>query len=163
MNKHTHPQRLTAYDIDYFLWSEHQAALLRQGKLTLLDIENLAGEIESLGRSDRRALMSQVQRRLVHLLKWQFQPGRRSVSWESRSGPPAERSAAFSKTVQALKTPCPPGLKRNLIWRAGTPRVKPAWLNQYFPHNAPIQANIFWTNVFCRNRKPFPLSIPRCI
>jgi Domain of unknown function DUF29 len=82
MNKHTHPQHLTAYDSDYFLWSEHQAALLRQGKLTLLDIENLAEEIESLGKSDRRALMSQVQRLLVHLLNWQFQPGRRSVNWE---------------------------------------------------------------------------------
>jgi hypothetical protein len=82
MNKHTLPQHLTAYNSDYFLWSEHQAALLRQGKLTLLDIENLAEEIESLGKSDRRALMSQVQRLLVHLLKWQFQPDRRSVGWE---------------------------------------------------------------------------------
>ena len=82
MNKHSPIQHQTLYDSDYFLWSEQQAALLRQGKLTLLDIENLAEEIESLGKSDRRALMSQVHRLLVHLLKWQFQPDRRSVSWE---------------------------------------------------------------------------------
>ena len=82
MNKHSPVPHQTLYDSDYFLWSEHQAALLRQGKLTLLDIENLAEEIESLGKSDRRALMSQVHRLLVHLLKWQFQPDRRSVSWE---------------------------------------------------------------------------------
>ena len=82
MNKHSPLPHPTLYDSDYFLWSEHQAALLRQGKLTLLDIENLAEEIESLGKSDRRALLSQVQRLLVHLLKWQFQPDRRSASWE---------------------------------------------------------------------------------
>lgn len=82
MNKHSPMPHQTLYDSDYFLWSEHEAALLRQGKLTLLDVENLAEEIESLGKSDRRAVMSQVQRLLVHLLKWQFQPGRRSASWE---------------------------------------------------------------------------------
>jgi Domain of unknown function DUF29 len=82
MNKHSPIPHQSLYDSDYFLWSEHQAALLRQGKLTLLDIENLAEEIESLGKSDRRALMSQVNRILVHLLKWQFQPDRRTASWE---------------------------------------------------------------------------------
>jgi hypothetical protein len=82
MNKHSTVSHQTLYDSDYFLWSEHQATLLRQSKLTLLDIENLAEEIESLGKSDRRALMSQVQRLLIHLLKWQFQPDRRSASWE---------------------------------------------------------------------------------
>jgi Domain of unknown function DUF29 len=82
MNKHSPLPHPTLYDSDYFLWSEHQAALLRQGKLALLDIENLAEEIESLGKSDRRALMSQVNRLLVHLLKWQFQAERRTASWE---------------------------------------------------------------------------------
>jgi hypothetical protein len=82
MNKHSPLPHQTLYDSDYYLWSEHQATLLRQGKLTLLDLENLAEEIESLGKSDRRALMSQINRLLVHLLKWQFQAERRSVSWE---------------------------------------------------------------------------------
>lgn len=81
MNTHSAIPDQTRYDSDYYLWSERQAALLRQGKLTLLDIENIAEEIESLGKSDRRALMSQVQRLLVHLLKWQFQRPRRSESW----------------------------------------------------------------------------------
>jgi hypothetical protein len=82
MNKHTPQQRLTSYDSDFFLWSAHQAALLRRGKPTLLDIENLAEEIECLGKSDSRALMSQVQRLLIHLLKWQIQASRRPASWE---------------------------------------------------------------------------------
>jgi Domain of unknown function DUF29 len=83
MNRHSPLPHQTLYDSDYFLWSAHQAALMRQGKLNLLDIENLAEEIESLGKSDRRALMSQVNRLLVHLLKWQFQAELRSASWEN--------------------------------------------------------------------------------
>ena len=46
-----------------------------------LDWENLAEEIESLGRSDRRAVGSAVKVVLEHLLKWRFQPAKRSSSW----------------------------------------------------------------------------------
>jgi hypothetical protein len=112
MNKHTHPQSLTAYDSDYFLWSAHQAALLRQGRLTLLDIDNLAEEIESLGKSDRRALMSQVQRLLVHLLKWQFQPRRRSVSWESSIETAREEMSRIVEDSPSLKSAIEAGMDR---------------------------------------------------
>jgi Domain of unknown function DUF29 len=82
MNKHTPKQHLATYDSDFYLWSAGQAALIREGKFDQLDIENVAEEIESLGRSDRKSLTSQVQRLLAHLLKWQFQPTRRSKSWK---------------------------------------------------------------------------------
>ena len=81
MNKHTPIQHLATYDSDFYLWSANQAALIREGKFDQLDIENVAEEIESLGRSDRKSMMSQLQRLLSHLLKWQFQPSRRSKSW----------------------------------------------------------------------------------
>ncbi|HEV2097444.1 MAG TPA: DUF29 domain-containing protein [Stellaceae bacterium] len=59
------------YDEDFFRWTEEQAAALRQAKGSNLplDWENLAEEIESLGRSDRRELRSQITRILRHLLK----------------------------------------------------------------------------------------------
>jgi hypothetical protein len=59
------------YDQDFFLWTEQQAAALRRAKGSNLplDWENLAEEIESLGKSDRRALTSQIRRILRHLLK----------------------------------------------------------------------------------------------
>jgi hypothetical protein len=81
MNKHTPKQHLATYDSDFYLWSADQAALIREGRFEQLDIENVAEEIESLGRSDRKSLMSQLRRLLAHLLKWQFQPSRRSKSW----------------------------------------------------------------------------------
>jgi hypothetical protein len=81
MNKHTPKEHLATYDSDFYLWSSGQAALIREGKFDQLDIENVAEEIESLGRSDRNSLASQMRRLLARLLKWQFQPTRRSKSW----------------------------------------------------------------------------------
>jgi hypothetical protein len=57
------------YDQDFVLWTEEQAAALRRAKDANLplDWENLAEEIESLGRSQRSELNSQIRRILRHL------------------------------------------------------------------------------------------------
>jgi hypothetical protein len=70
------------YDRDFYAWANRQAALLRAGKLTDADIANIAEEIESMGRSEKRELVSRLNVLLLHLLKWRFQPERRSRSWE---------------------------------------------------------------------------------
>ena len=64
------------YDRDFVLWTEQQATALRRAKDTNLplDWENLAEEIESLGRSDRRELTSQIRRIIHHLLKIESSP-----------------------------------------------------------------------------------------
>jgi hypothetical protein len=66
------------YERDFCEWTAEQAAALRAAaarRLNLaLDFENLAEEIESLGRSDRRALASHVKRVTLHLLKLQYSP-----------------------------------------------------------------------------------------
>lgn len=71
----------THYDQDAYAWALEQASLLRSGKLDQLDTEHLAEEIESMGKSERRALVSQLARLFIHLLKWDHQPERRSRSW----------------------------------------------------------------------------------
>jgi len=70
------------YEADFFLWSYEQAELLRQGRFSELDLPNIIEEIESLGRSDKRALISAYRVLIRHLLKWQYQPQKRSVSWQ---------------------------------------------------------------------------------
>jgi hypothetical protein len=64
------------YELDFVRWTEEQAAALRRAKSSNLplDWENLAEEIESLGRSDRRQLRSQITRVLRHLLKLEVSP-----------------------------------------------------------------------------------------
>lgn len=71
------------YDQDFYTWTQQMAVALRQQDWTALDIENLAEEIESLGKSDCRALKSRLEVLIIHLLKWQFQADRRSGSWRS--------------------------------------------------------------------------------
>jgi hypothetical protein len=71
----------TAYGMDFCAWSADQARRLRDLKPAGLDWENLAEEIESLGKSDRRAVGSALKVVLEHLLKWRFQPAKRSPSW----------------------------------------------------------------------------------
>ena len=79
------PDTATRYDTDFFLWTQVQAAALRDGKVQELDWANLAEEIESLGKSDRRALESHLEGLVMHLLKWHYQPSGRVTghSWYS--------------------------------------------------------------------------------
>jgi hypothetical protein len=70
------------YDQDFFAWANQQARLLRAGKLAEADIDHIAEEIESMGRAEKRELISRLSVLLSHLLKWQYQPARRGASWE---------------------------------------------------------------------------------
>jgi hypothetical protein len=80
------PRNAVAYDEDFFAWTQEQARLLREGELSQIDIENVAEELESMGRSDKRELRSRLVLLIMHLLKWQYQPGFRSRSWTSTIG-----------------------------------------------------------------------------
>ena len=71
------------YEKDFCLWIETTAKLLKQGQFSQLDIENLVEEIETMGRSEKNALKSNLIIVFLHLLKWQYQPDKRSRSWKS--------------------------------------------------------------------------------
>ncbi len=71
------------YDRDFYAWANEQAALLREGKLSQADIEHIAQEIESMGRTEKRELVSRLAVLMLHLLKWRFQPLLRGQSWRA--------------------------------------------------------------------------------
>jgi hypothetical protein len=73
--------RPNVYERDYYTWALEQACALKARRLESLDWENLAEEVRDLARSERRELESRLEVLLQHLLKWQFQPKRRSRSW----------------------------------------------------------------------------------
>jgi len=75
------PRIAVDYDEDFYAWTVEQARLLRSGELSAIDAANIAEEIESMGRSDRRELRSRLVILMMHLLKWRHQPGARSRSW----------------------------------------------------------------------------------
>ncbi len=69
------------YETDFHAWSMEQSSRLRLLRIPGLDTENVAEEIESLGRNDKRELASRSEVLLMHLLKWKYQPTARSNSW----------------------------------------------------------------------------------
>jgi Domain of unknown function DUF29 len=69
------------YDADFYAWANEQAALLRAGRFSEVDVEHIAEEIESMGRGEKRELVSLLAVLLLHLLKWVHQPDRRGKSW----------------------------------------------------------------------------------
>jgi Domain of unknown function DUF29 len=71
----------TTYATDFNLWIHQTAQRLKERRWHEIDVEHLIEEVEDLGKSERRGIASQLTRLLLHLLKWQYQPQRRSDSW----------------------------------------------------------------------------------
>lgn len=66
------------HDTDFFAWTQEQAARLRQAAAERVnanvDWENIAEEIESMGRSDKREIDSRLEELLLHLAKLAWCP-----------------------------------------------------------------------------------------
>lgn len=77
------PRNTLGYEEDFFAWTVEQAKLLRSGELSQVDAANVAEEIESLGRRDRRELGERLEKLIAELLKWRCDPGARCRNWRS--------------------------------------------------------------------------------
>lgn len=73
----------TDYDTDFYAWAVEQAKRIREGAFETLDRENVAEEIESLGREQFSKLRSAYRVLLMHMLKWDHQPEKRTRSWST--------------------------------------------------------------------------------
>ncbi|NCJ05246.1 DUF29 family protein [Synechococcales cyanobacterium C] len=69
------------YETDFYAWTLEQSKLLKEGDFKHLDLVNLVEEIESLGKQQRQELRSRLGVLIGHLLKWDYQPEKRSKSW----------------------------------------------------------------------------------
>jgi hypothetical protein len=105
-------KHLAGYDEDFALWSAEQAELIRAGRLDKVDLENIAGEIESLGRSDRREIVSRLTIILVDLLKWQFHPEARSNRWAASIVQNRDAIEALLEESPSLRAFVPAALQR---------------------------------------------------
>lgn len=82
----TRPRPAPGYETDFYAWTQDQAARLRELRPNSLDWENVAEEIESVGRSQRTQIRNRLRVLLAHLLKWEYQPEFRCHSWQSTIG-----------------------------------------------------------------------------
>ncbi len=74
------------YDQDFVAWANQTALLIRKRRFSEIDAEHVAEEIESMGISQERELLSRLTVLLSHLLKWRHQPERLSSSWRATIG-----------------------------------------------------------------------------
>lgn len=73
---------LTSYDKDFAQWAFDTAQAIRERRFEDIDWDNVAEEIESLGRTEHRELVSRLAQLMYHVLKMEYQPERRTRSWE---------------------------------------------------------------------------------
>ena len=98
--------RPSLYDEDFLAWTEQQAALVRAGRLDQLDLDNLAEELDTMGRSEWGELENRLEVLLMHMLKWDHQPARHDAQLggtirEQRNAisPPVAARARASRSV----------------------------------------------------------------
>ena len=111
------PVKSPLYDRDFFAWSREQADLLRAGKLAEADIEHIAEEIDSMGRTEKRELISRLSVLLLHLLKWRYQPEKRGPSWEASIRVQRNRIADHLDDNPSLKPLAPTSARLRLSRR----------------------------------------------
>jgi len=94
------------YEDDFFAWTQYQAEVLRSMAVTdnRFDRENIAEEIESLGRSERDAVRSQIRRIIEHLLKLAHSPAQQ---------PRFDWMASIAEARDALEDKISPTLRRD--------------------------------------------------
>jgi uncharacterized protein DUF29 len=71
------------YDRDYYGWIQRNVHAIRGGRVEEVDWANLVEELEAMARSEESGLESHLANLLVHLLKWRYQPNKRTGSWEA--------------------------------------------------------------------------------
>lgn len=70
------------HEDDLYGWAVENASLLKQGKFNEADMEHIIQEMETLGRSNKRELVSRLGVLMAHLMKWQYQADKRNKSWK---------------------------------------------------------------------------------
>ena len=81
------------HEQDFYAWLAETASLLRAGKWHDIDATTLAEELEAVRSQERREALRRLRRLMQHLLKWQYQPGRRQTGHSWRSTIQTQRAA----------------------------------------------------------------------
>ncbi len=94
------------YERDFYGWIHHNIALLKRGQWADIEVDILIDELESMAKRDRRELTSRLMILIAHLLKWQFQPAKRSGSWQGSIDEQRLRISRQLEDSPSLKNQC---------------------------------------------------------
>ena len=93
----------TRYEDDLYSWVQEQMSLLRSGRLDEVDALNIAEELSDVGNQQLDKLESAIALLTLHVLKWEYQPERRSRSWQLSVREPRRRIHRVLKKSPGLK------------------------------------------------------------
>ncbi len=68
-------------DRDFYAWANDSAAHLRARRWAEVDVDQIAEELEDMGKQQKHALAGHLKILMLHLLKWRYQPAFRGLSW----------------------------------------------------------------------------------
>jgi hypothetical protein len=88
---------------DFYAWTKETVQLLKEGKLSEVNVMNIAEEIDDMGNSEKRGVVSQISRLITHLLKWKYQPVLRGNSWKNTIKAARVEIADFFNDSPSLK------------------------------------------------------------
>ncbi len=128
------------YDIDLYSWAKLNAALLRDGRLSEIDIEHIAEELEDMGKSEQRALASHIRNLLLHLLKWKYQPGLRGASWELSISTSRDAINDILSDSPSLQPGFPALIERMYPRARKAARIETGLPDTLFPKECPFSA-----------------------
>ena len=134
-------QETSLYEQDFLLWSEETAAKLRARDFENLDLANLIEEVESLGRSDRKELLSRLVVIFEHLLKRLYvQLPEDYNGWE--------RTVRTQRTDLRFLIKSSPSLKSiwqeyvEEAWEVALKNIRKEYKNDSFPDRFPYPSDI---------------------
>lgn len=135
-----------AYKEDLFGWVEDQVALLKAGQIAEIDCENIADELGDVGNEQYDKLESATRVVLLHLLKWDHQPERRSRSWVGSIVEQRRRIARVLKKNPSLKPHTAEALAEGYEDARTDAAVETDMPKKVFPENCPYS----WDEVLNR-------------
>jgi hypothetical protein len=126
------------YDKDFYRWALLQTEHIKNREFDKVDFENVAEEIESLGRSDKRSLKSHLEKLLMHMLKIAFQPDKHTKSWDKtffnsrkKIGVIIDESPSLKREVPNMIDKCFEQAKKDTAFETGLPA-------KTFPKECPL-------------------------
>jgi hypothetical protein len=131
----------SGYEKDFYAWTFHTADLLRHRKFEELDIENIAEEIESMGKSTKRELINRLAVLLAHLIKWKFEKERRCNSWKSTIVEQREETNGLIEDSPSLKYELNEKLDRAYVRAIKIASTEMGVSKDLFPKTCPFSLN----------------------
>jgi hypothetical protein len=128
------------YESDFYAWANEQARLIREERMAEADLRNIAEEIESMGRGEKRELVSRLDVLLLQLLKWKYQPVRPGNSWRLS----IQNARDALATIWLITQLASPGWPRRKIPHTAVPALKhPSRLaSTWPPYPSPVRGRL---------------------